>query len=341
LSTFTEAQIQALIAAWERSRADRPAGADSLAEGAYFRKYRLDWSEALTELVEQGLLARREGAYILTKRGETEAERLREARPPIYYWYKDYYEATRSSAAYAQFCERLFGRDFSQHGFSDMDQINAMLARLDLGPEDRVLELGCGNGAMAEYVAQETGARVTGIDYIPEAIRQACERAASRPDQLSFYVGDISHLVDTQSQLPFRPHSFDALIAVDTLYFGDLKDTLRQMRALLAPGGQMGLFYGHNRYTSEGEFDPATLAPQRTPLGEALQAHGLRFETVDFSRADYAHAQLKKAVLEELRPALEAEGNLFLFENRYGEARGAMRMFEAGESVRYLYHVRP
>jgi cyclopropane fatty-acyl-phospholipid synthase-like methyltransferase len=340
LESFAEAQMQALIAVLELSRSGQRADAENLTNVGYFRQYRQDWTEALSTFADQGLLACQEGAYILTKRGSVQAERLREARPPFYYWYKDYYQATRTSAAYAEFCERVFGRDFSQHGFSDMAQVDVMLARLNLGPKDRVLDLGCGNGAMAEYIAQETGARVSGIDYIPEAIRQAKERAESRPDRLSFYVGDIGHLVDAQGQLPFRPHSFDALIAVDTLYFGDLKDTLRQMRCLLAPGGQMALFYGHNRYTSEGEFDPATLAPQRTPLGEALQVHDLRCETLDFSRADYEHAQLKKVVLEELRPALEAEGNLFLFENRYGEARGAMRLFEAGESVRYLYHVR-
>jgi len=265
-----------------------------------------------------------------------------EARPPIYDWYCDYYAALPTSAAYSQFCMRVFGRDFGQHGFSDMAQIDAMLARLALGPEDRVLDLGCGNGAMAAYIAQTAGARVTGIDYIPEAIRQAQERAAQDPERLSFYVGDIAHLVDVQSTLPFRPHSLNALIAVDTLYFADLDDTLRQMRCLLAPGGQMAVFYGYDMWLGKDRKvpDPSSLSPEGTPLGEALRAHGLRFEVVDFSRANYEHAQLKKAVLEELRPAFEAEGNLFLFENRYAEARGVIRAFEAGLAVRYLYHVK-
>ena len=250
-------------------------------------------------------------------------------------------EATRTSAAYAQFCERVFGRNFAQHGFSDMAQVNAMLDLLALGPGDRLLDLGCGNGALDEYVAEATGARVTGIDYIPEAIRQARERAASKPDRLAFYVGDIGHLVDAQSRLPFRPHSFEALISIDTLYFTAPRDTVRQMRALLAPGGQMALFYGIDRYLDTGEtFDPATLAPERTPLGEALLANGLRFEAHDFGEANYRHAQLKKQVLEALRPAFEAEGTMFLYKNRCGEARGVIAEFEAGRSARYLYHVK-
>jgi len=332
-----------MIAVLELVEAEQPADAAHLAGVDYFLKYRQDWRDALSELVVQGWLARRGDAYALTEPGRTLAARLCEARPRIYYWYRAYYDATRTSAAYAEFCERVFGRNFSQHGFSDMAQIAEMLARLDLEPGERVLELGCGNGAMAEYIAQETGAQVTGIDYIPEAIAQAQERAARAPEQLSFYLGDIGHLVDAGSQLPFRSHSFDALIAVDTLYFTDLHGTLSQMCALLAPCGQMAILYGQDKWleTSEKGFDPTTLSPSTTPLGRALLSLGLGFETVDFSRANYRHAQLKKAVLEELRPAFEAEGNLFLFENRYAEARGVIRAFEAGMAVRYLYLIRP
>jgi hypothetical protein len=88
------------------------------------------------------------------------------------------------------------------------------------------------------------------------------------------------------------------------------------------------------------EFDPATLAPERTPLGEALLASGLRFEAHDFSEDNYRHAQRKRGVLEALQPAFEAEGNMFLYESRYGEAKGVIAEFEAGLSARYLYHVR-
>ena len=74
-------------------------------------------------------------------------------------------------------------------------------------------------------------------------------------------------------------------------------------------------------------------------LGEALRAHGLPYVALDFSYANYQHALLKKAILEQLRASFEAEGNSFLFENRYAEARGVIRAFEAGMAVRYLYHV--
>jgi hypothetical protein len=104
----------------------------------------------------------------------------------------------------------------------------------------------------------------------------------------------------------------------------------------------MALFYQYDRHLGgAGEtFDPAALAPERTPLGEALLAYGLRFEVHDFTADNYRHAQLKKRVLEELQAAFEAEGNAFLYKNRYGEARGVIAEFEAGNHARYLYHIR-
>ena len=95
---FSEAEIQALIAVLELAREDRPADPERLAEITYFRRYREDWSDALAGLVTRGFLARQGAVYALTEPGAEAAGRLREARPPSYYWYTEYYEATRTSA---------------------------------------------------------------------------------------------------------------------------------------------------------------------------------------------------------------------------------------------------
>ncbi len=249
-------------------------------------------------------------------------------------WYNRYYEATRDSRAYAAFCARVFGRNFAQHGFSDMAQVDRLIEVLALAPGNRVLELGCGNGAMAAYISNATGAHITGIDFIPEAIRQAQVRTQGKKDRLAFEVGDIGHLA-------FAPGSFDALIAVDTLYFTDLDTTVAQMKALLAPGGQMGIFYAYGADPENplATFPRENLPPERTPLGVALRNHGLAFRAWDFTADDYRHAQLKKRVIEEVHADIEAEGNIFLYENRRGEAEGVMAAIEAGAHARYLYHV--
>jgi ubiquinone/menaquinone biosynthesis C-methylase UbiE len=213
-----------------------------------------------------------------------------------------------------------------------MAQIGRLLDVASIGARDCVLELGCGNGALAKHISETSGAHVTGIDYIPESVRQAQGRRG--PGHLAFLVADIG-------SLPFDRASFDTMVSVDTLYFTDLTDTIGQVKAVLKPGGQMAILYSHGAEPGVPIDSVAreTLFPDRTPLGQALDQHQLSFHAWDLTQEDYRHAQLKKQVIEELRSDLEAEGNLFLYENRHAEAEGVMAAIEAGAHTRYLYRV--
>ena len=88
------------------------------------------------------------------------------------------------------------------------------------------------------------------------------------------------------------------------------------------------------------QFRAETLPPDKTPLGEALKANDLRFRTFDLTEQDYRLAQLRKQVLAELKPRFEAEGILFIWENRWGDANGVSQAIEAGLHKRYLYQAR-
>ena len=335
MHAFAEAENQLLIAMLEVEAGHETPNRANLAKTAgYFRRYLVDWSDAFDSLTAGGLLTEQDGVYALTGSGRAAAEPLRQARPGMWYWYRDYYEATRTSRAYAEFCERVFGRDFSQHGFANMTQVDRLLEVLALGPGQRVLDLGCGNGGMAEYISDCTGAHVTGIDYVPEAISQAQERARGKPDRLAFRVGDMAHL-------DLDPGSLNALIAVDTLYFTAINDTVHQMKAILRPDGQMGIFYsqGAEPWVPYDTFPRETLHADGTTLAVALRENGLAYRAWDLTQEDYRHAQLTQRISEELRPALELEGNLFLYESRHAEADGISAAIKAGVHRRYLYHV--
>ena len=247
-------------------------------------------------------------------------------------FYERFYSAIATSRAYAEFCGRVFGRNFGQHGFADMAQLQALIEALAVQPDDDVLDLGCGNGGMAGYIAETTGAYVTGIDISPSAIGQAQRLAAVRPDRLSFRAADIA-------SPPFAPASFDALVAIDTLYFVDLDTSLSALAMLLRPKGRLAIYWsqGANPVVPIEQFDRGTLPPDNTDLARALQRRGLDYRAMDFTAADYRHAQLKRAVLLELRPQFEAEDTMFLYDNRMGEAEGVLAAIDAGAHARYLY----
>ncbi len=262
------------------------------------------------------------------------ADREDDQPPMMQDWYTHYYQVVLASRANALYCERLSGRNLCQHDFTEMADLDRLIQVTGMNERHHALDLGCGNGFITEYLSDQSGARFTGLDLVPEAIRQAQERTRAKRDRLRFQVGDMA-------RLDFPPASFDILVAVDSLYFTELGQTVGAMKGVLAPGGQMALFYAHGWVPWEplDTFPRDSTLPDRTPLALALQAHGLAYQTWDYTSADYAHAQRKQRIAEELRDAFAAEGNLFLYENHHGEAVGVQRAIEAGAHARYLYHV--
>ncbi len=250
-------------------------------------------------------------------------------------FYEHYYAATEHSQAHHSFCERLFGKDLCQHGFADLDQLHLLLQVTQLGPAHHALDLGCGSGMITEYLSDCSGARITGLDYIPQAIQQATERTAAKAARLAFMVGDINRL-----QLPAA--AFDTVLSIDTMYFSeDYAATIRSLKTALRPGGQMAILYSYGRepWVPKDEFPREALPADRTPLADALRANDLVFHTWDLTRQDYALAQRRKEVLAELKPQFESEGLLFIYENRMGDAQGISQAVEEGLHARYLYRV--
>lgn len=90
----------------------------------------------------------------------------------------------------------------------------------------RVLEIGCGTGALARAMARR-GARVTAIDLSPEMIHVARSRTPGHL-AIEFRVADLVQLA---------PRGFDVAVAIDTLRHLPLNDPLARMAAAIVPGG--------------------------------------------------------------------------------------------------------
>lgn len=255
---------------------------------------------------------------------------------PMQDFYDAFYTAVSHSQAHHLFCERVFGLDLGQHGFADQEQLDLLRQVTGLGPTHRVLDLGCGHGLIAEYLSDSTGAHITGLDFSPAAIEQAQRRTAVKADRLTFALGDINRL-----DLPAG--AFDVILSIDSMYFSqDYQATLRALLAALRPGGQLAFLYSYGRepWTPQDQFRQETILPDKTPLGAALLALNLPVDSRDLTAQDYVLAQRRKQVLAELKPLFEAEGTLFIYENRLGDAGGISQAIEEGLHARYLYHVR-
>lgn len=251
-------------------------------------------------------------------------------------FYTEFYLAVLHSQAHHIFCELVFGKDLCQHGFADLEQLQLLMDVTGLGTQHHALDLGCGNGMISEYLSDRTDAHVIGLDFIPEAIRQACLRTSAKAERLTFMVGDINHL-------ELHPNTFDVILSIDSIYFSqDYALTIKQLKDALKHGGQMAFLYSYGRepWVPEEAFPKEKLPPERTPLAEALAANALAFQPWDLTLQDYALARRRKEVLTELKPQFEAEGAMFIYNNRMGDAEGISQAVEESLHARYLYHVR-
>jgi cyclopropane fatty-acyl-phospholipid synthase-like methyltransferase len=113
---------------------------------------------------------------------------------------------------------------------------DVLIAKLGVGENHQVLDVGCGVGKPAVRLAGATGATVLGISTNAEQVRKANERAAAAglADRVSFRVVNA---MDT----PFADASFDAVLAFESLVHMDRPRALRELARVLVPGGRLVL----------------------------------------------------------------------------------------------------
>jgi ubiquinone/menaquinone biosynthesis C-methylase UbiE len=107
-----------------------------------------------------------------------------------------------------------------------------------LNPGDRVLDLGCGTGALAALLARK-GVQVTAVDISPPMLGAAARRLreAGLADRVV-----LRELGAAELDAAFADASFDAVVS--TLVFSELVEeeieyTLVGCRRILRPGGQL------------------------------------------------------------------------------------------------------
>ncbi|MBP5298707.1 MAG: class I SAM-dependent methyltransferase, partial [Lachnospiraceae bacterium] len=87
----------------------------------------------------------------------------------FYEEYEQFYKMTEKSKTFESFCRKAFGQDFSQDGFSDINQINRILYYIPSVKDIHILDIGCGNGKMLGYLQGKTNAYIHGFDYSENA----------------------------------------------------------------------------------------------------------------------------------------------------------------------------
>ena len=122
------------------------------------------------------------------------------------------------------------------HQLEAKEHTNEIMATaVPLGPQTRVLDLGCGYGSAARYLAANFGCNVTATNISQKELELARIRSseAGLDHLLSFEYGDFHHL-------EYPDASFDVVWSQDAfLHAADKMTVLSECRRVLRPGGSL------------------------------------------------------------------------------------------------------
>jgi cyclopropane-fatty-acyl-phospholipid synthase len=174
-------------------------------------------------------------------------------------------------------------------------KVRRALAECALQPGQRLLEIGCGWGALAETAASEFGARVTGLTLSTEQLAFGRERLARAglADRAELRLQDYRDLAD---------EPFDAIVSIEMFeavgreFWGDY---FRVLRERLKPGGRAciqtivirdDLFERYARSTDfiQQYIFPGGMLPSPQAFRAEAQRAGLRVERELAFGTDYA-----------------------------------------------------
>src|SRR3954468_18071719 len=130
----------------------------------------------------------------------------------------------------------------------------AILEALALGPDDRLLEIGCGGGVLLRGAAAAAAAS-TGVAHSPDMVALARERAPG------------AEVVEGRAEsLPFGDDAFSAIaMSVVLIFFADPLAVLRECRRVLRADGRLAA------YTTAPELRGTPAAPE--PLASHSHFH--------------------------------------------------------------------
>jgi SAM-dependent methyltransferase len=180
---------------------------------------------------------------------------------------------SRSDATASPNAEQIehWNRVEARHWVTAEDRYDRMLRpfgiraidALDLGPGERVLDVGCGCGDTTLEVAERVGSggHVLGVDLSAPMLGRARERAAER---------GLTHVEFEQADAQvyaFAPESFDAAVSrFGVMFFDDPTAAFANIRAALRPSARLAFVCWQELARNEWMLIPGAAVAAHVPL---------------------------------------------------------------------------
>jgi cyclopropane fatty-acyl-phospholipid synthase-like methyltransferase len=131
--------------------------------------------------------------------------------------------------------KETYGEDFGQSSWVTAEEYRRFFKLMHLRPGEHVLDVGCGAGMPALFLARETGSRVTGVDISEPGIRagNTLARESGMQETVKFLLADVCE------PLAFGEGEFDAIVCMDVLcHLRDREQIFKDWHRVLRVGGR-------------------------------------------------------------------------------------------------------
>jgi len=170
--------------------------------------------------------------------------------------------ANYGSDIYRQVRLETYGEDFGQTSWVTTEESREIPQLLDLKPDSSVLEVGCGSGGYALYLAEKMGCRLVGLDVNVAGVRNANELVAARGLAARVRFEEC----DASKNLPFDDRTFGAVFSNDVLcHLPGRPGVLCEICRIMKPGGRLRC-----RRTADGQKQKSWALPVLLIMSAAI-----------------------------------------------------------------------
>jgi 2-polyprenyl-3-methyl-5-hydroxy-6-metoxy-1,4-benzoquinol methylase len=168
----------------------------------------------------------------------------------------------------ADFWDALHGDDGNQ--FHQMLVSPGVERLLALKPDERVLDVACGNGTMARRLAM-LGGKVTAVDFSTALLAKARNRGQPVGIQIVYKVADAT---DEAALVTLGEGNFDAVVCTMALMdMPVIRPFYQAARRLLSPGGRLIIATSHPAFNSN---NPVIFMERADQAGNLVTTWGVK-----------------------------------------------------------------
>jgi arsenite methyltransferase len=149
------------------------------------------------------------------------------------------------------------------------------LALMDIQPDDRILDLGCGTGWASRRMARlATAGEIVGLDVADEMLRRA--------DRSSSAFRNVRYAWGSAESIPEADSTFNKVLSVESFYYyADQGKALDELRRVMMPGAKLFILinlYKDNHYSLRwvSELKVPVQALSEAEYKKLLEKHGFK-----------------------------------------------------------------